>query len=105
LTRAFPTGTMRAMDRITIVHMLTRAEGVETSDDAFEVAEGHGLTFYLGGPGDAMVVRDIKSGGFEHDFLELITEDGEHVFSPYEMVTALATKPPRGTPSRRAGFA
>ncbi len=98
------------MERDTILRMLSRVEGVELSDDAegghaFEVAEGHGLTFYLGGPGDAMVVREIHSGVFDADFVELVTEDGEHVYSPCAAVSALATKPPRDAPSRRAGFA
>jgi hypothetical protein len=93
------------MKRDTIEHMLSRVEGVELADDAFEVAEGHGLTFYLGGPGDAMVVREIRSGAFESDFLELVTEEGEHVYAPYDVLTTLATKPPRDAPSRRAGFA
>ncbi|NOY92143.1 MAG: hypothetical protein GXP55_13175 [Deltaproteobacteria bacterium] len=93
------------MERDTILRMLSRVEGVELSDDAFEVAEGHGLTFYLGGPGDAMVVREIHSGVFDADFVELVTEDGEHVYSPLDSISALATKPPRDAPSRRAGFA
>jgi len=93
------------MERVTIERMLSRAEGVEIKADAFEVAEGHGMTFYLGGPGDAMVVRDVRSGSFDEDFLVLVTEEGERVFAPYTALTALGQKGSRDAPSRRAGFA
>lgn len=93
------------MERDTIERMLSCAQGVEVEGDAFEIAEGHGLTFYLGGPGDAMAVREIRSGILESDFLVLITDEGERVYSPYSSVTAMAQKAPRNTPSHRAGFA
>jgi len=93
------------MERDTIERMLSRAEGVEVKGDTFEIAEGHGLTFYLGGPGDAMAVREIRSGAFDSDFLVLVTEEGERVYSTYATITALAQKAPRNAPSRRAGFA
>lgn len=92
------------MTREMIERALARMDGATVDGDSFELGEAHHVTFYLGGPGDAMVVRGVSGGAFAEDLIDLVTEDGERVVAPLESVSALS-QGAKGASSRRAGFA
>lgn len=97
---------MQPMTRDVLRRILSRAPGVEASEDHYEIGKEHHLAFYLGEPGRAMVVGEVQRVSLEDDdFVEVYTrETGTTVYIPYDVVEAVAMKPPKQE-GRRAGFA
>jgi hypothetical protein len=104
LTESSEARTMRAMTRDLLVEVLGRIPGVEIHDKEFTIADGHHVHFYLGQPGQAMVVRDIENGTLDGAFLTFTTRDKSASFyTEYGAVHAIATVPAKK--EGRAGFA
>jgi len=98
--------TMPAMTRDVLIQVLSAAVGVEQKSDSFEVGEGHHVTFYVGQPGQAMVIGEIASGTLQEGFVEVVVrETHTTTFLDYDAVHAVATRPPKEEEKRRAGFA
>ena len=94
------------MDRQTLIAVLESADGICTTDGKFEVEEEHGLNLYLGQPGQAMVVRDVRRLEPADAFLAVVTGEPEATYYlEYGEVHALSTIPPEEKSDRRAGFA
>jgi hypothetical protein len=98
---------MGAMTRDTLRRILGRAPGVSTTKGRHDIGKEHHLTFYLGEPGRAMVVGEIAYVVLdEEDFVEAGThETGTTVYIPYDVIHAVAMRPPKEEADRRAGFA
>jgi hypothetical protein len=94
------------MTRDVLMKMLGRVDGVKLDGERFRVKEDHHLHFYLGRPGQAMIIREVASGALDPDFVEIVTRDSEtRFFVDYSAVHAVATLPPKKDDHRRAGFA
>lgn len=94
------------MTRDVLRKILARAPGAEQSKDHFNVSKEHHLTFYLGEPGRAMVVSDIEQVVLDdEDFVEASArETGSTIYIPYDVIQAVALRPPKKSDERRAGF-
>lgn len=93
------------MDRTTLTRILEACEGVTGKDDTYEAGEHQRLTFYLGRPGDAMVVSDVVSCVNGAHFVKLVVrDDGTALYVEHDSVAAVSVRPPKGT-GRRPGFA
>jgi len=97
---------MPTMTRDVLTQVLSAAVGVDENGGSFEVGEGHHVTFYVGQPGQAMVVADIAGGKLRDGFVELMTrETNTTTFLDYDAIHGVATRPPKEEETRRAGFA
>ncbi len=97
---------MPTMTRDVLHEVLAAADGVEANAESFEVGEGHHVTFYVGQPGQAMVVGDIAGGKLKEGFVELMTRETKTTtFLDYDAIHGVATRPPKEEEKRRAGFA
>ncbi len=94
------------MTRDVLRKILARAPGVEAKKDHYEIGKEHHLSFYLGEPGRAMVVGEIERIAIDDDdVVEVATrETGTTVYIPYDVIQAVAIKPPKEEEQRRAGF-
>lgn len=93
------------MDKAILRSILGQAQGVTADGSAYEVAEKHRLTFYIGRPGQAMVVSDVASCRLEDHFVAIVSrESGATIYVEYETIHALSDRPPAPDLSRRAGF-
>lgn len=95
---------MAAMDRETLVRILAQAPGVSGNEPRFDIAEDHRLTLYLGSPGRAMEVADIRSIAIEADFVCIDNGEDGFVYCGTDDVHAVSVKPTRPKSNRRAGF-
>ncbi|MEM7449709.1 MAG: hypothetical protein AAF355_15850 [Myxococcota bacterium] len=94
------------MDRATLLKMLEVTPGLTLSKEAIHVAEKHRLSFYLGQPGQAMVISDVLQATLYDSFLSLVRrEDGAVLSVLYEAIHGLAVRPPKPKEERRPGFA
>ncbi len=90
------------MDRSTLAGILDHAEGISGSDHDYSVAEGHRLAFYLGRPGQAMILGEVLSVQLHQGFVQLDRKSDEgSVYVDYDAIHGLAVRPSVG----RAGFA
>lgn len=94
------------MTRDVLRKILSRAPGAEKTKDSFAISKEHHLTFYLGEPGRAMVVSDIEQVVLDDDdFLEASArEEASTIYIPYDVIQAVALRPPKKESDRRAGF-
>ncbi|MFW6066763.1 MAG: hypothetical protein ACOC97_00375 [Myxococcota bacterium] len=95
---------MAAMDRETLVRILTKAPGVAGKEPRFEVGDQHRLTLYLGRPGRAMEVRDVRALDLESDFIAVDGGDQGTLYCALEDVHAVAVQSNERGRERRAGF-
>lgn len=96
---------MRAMERMVLAEILGNAPGVEREGDAFKTASGHRLSFYVGQPGQAMVIGDVVTCQLQDSYLELVTrETGATIYLAYDAIHGLSRRPPDPKEERRAGF-
>jgi hypothetical protein len=94
------------MTRDVLLKVLGRVDGVKLDGQRFRVKDDHHLHFYLGRPGQAMIIRDIAQGTLDDEFVELVTRESENrFFVEYTALHAVATLPPKKDDHRRAGFA
>ncbi|MEM9189207.1 MAG: hypothetical protein AAGF12_08530 [Myxococcota bacterium] len=93
------------MTRDIVRQILTEADGVSGKGDQFSAAEGHRLQFYLGQPGQAMVLRQVTECTLADSFAALKTKEptGE-LFIDYEAVHAIGTQQEKEPEARRTGF-
>ncbi|MBX3250826.1 MAG: hypothetical protein KF901_26850 [Myxococcales bacterium] len=93
------------MERSTLARILTQATGVKGEADTWQTEEDHRLTFYLGQPGQAMIVANVAKVRFDEEFIQLtrVGRDGE-LFVTYDAVHGLGVVLPEGERGRRAGF-
>lgn len=93
------------MDRSTLARILEEADGVTGKDSVFETSAGHQLSFYLGQPGQAMVLGEILKVHLHQGYVQLDRKPTEgSVFLDYEAVHGLALRPPDEVSGRRPGF-
>ncbi len=94
------------MTRDVLMQILSRCDGIKTKSETFDVAEGHHVSFYVGQPGQAMVVTDVDRGTLEAGFVEVRTRETHTTFFlDYDAIHAVASRPPKEEEKRRAGFA
>lgn len=94
------------MKRATLKSILDQAEGIDSVDGGYEVADKHRVTFYIGEPGDAMVVSDIVRVRLSDDFVAVTSGDsGATTYCQDDSIQAISTRPPKPKQERRAGFA
>lgn len=92
------------MNRSVLETILARIPDLETKGSRYQAASGHLLTFYLGQPGQAMVIREVAVCTLEEGFLELETaEKGGTFFVAYDALHAVSHKPGAKEP-RKTGF-
>jgi hypothetical protein len=97
---------MPTMKREVLSEILVAAKGVDTKSGSFEVGEGHHVTFYVGQPGQAMVIGDVAGGKLADGFVELMTRETKTTtYLDYEAIHGVAVRPPKEEEKRRAGFA
>ena len=93
------------MTRETLAKMLEATAGVAEEKGTWEVADEHRVTFYVGQPGQAMSLSDVKSLRLHDGFLEVVMrEHGTSVFVSDEDVAGFANRPLKTKEARRAGF-
>jgi hypothetical protein len=96
---------MPAMTPKVLEQILGRIEGVERKDHGYAVGEDHHLSFYVGQPGQAMVVSDVIRCHLHEEHVELLTrETHTTVFVACEDIHAVTARPPKEDEQRRAGF-
>lgn len=93
------------MDQTILRKILDSAQGVSLVAGAYEVSEKHRVTFYVGRPGQAMVIADVASCRLEEGYTSIVSrESGTTIYVEYEAIHALSDRPPTAETSRRAGF-
>lgn len=93
------------MERPTLEAMLDAAIGVERDGDSYAVAEDHGLSLYVGQPGQAMEVSEVVSLELHPSFCEATSREHNAVYLlEYSSLHGLCVRPPSGGGGRRAGF-
>ncbi|HJL06227.1 MAG TPA: hypothetical protein RMH85_20560 [Polyangiaceae bacterium LLY-WYZ-15_(1-7)] len=92
------------MEASTLAHILGAAPGITETKGTFEVEEGHRVTFYLGQPGQAMIVRGIVRVRLEDEYVHLGREGDGELFLTYGAVHGVGVQPPEEAAKRRAGF-
>ena len=94
------------MDRDTLRQALADTPGFEVSGDRFEVADHHGVTFYLGRPGSAMQVDHVAKGHLTDGYLALERKPpkDDRVVIGWDAVQGFKVSPEAGGAERRAGF-
>src|SRR5262249_31703312 len=85
-------GTPTPMTKDLLQTILGRSPSVEDRKKAFETKDGHELSFYLGTPGQAMVVSEVKRVVLEAAHVEVGTGDRRTIYVPYESVIGIAAK-------------
>jgi len=93
------------MERPTFEAMLEAAPGVERDGDAYTVAEGYGVSVYIGDPGQAMEVPEVAALRLQSAFCEVTSREHQTAyFVEYSSLHGLCVRPPSGAGGRRAGF-
>ena len=94
------------MEQKTLIAILENAPGLTADDGGFDVEKEHGLKLYVGQPGQAMVLRDVRRLEPHDAFLAAVTgEPDATYYLEYAEIHALSTTPPEEKSERRAGFA
>ena len=85
--------------------MLEAADGVERKGDQYSVAEGYGLSVYVGEPGQAMEVSEVDALRLSDGFVEAKSREHHQVYYlEYSSLHGLRVRPPSDGGARRAGF-
>jgi hypothetical protein len=85
--------------------MLEAASGVKREGNQYTVTEGHGLSVYLGEPGEAMEVSEVAGLRLHAAFCEVTSREHHAVyFVEYKNLHGLCVRPPPGGGGRRTGF-
>jgi hypothetical protein len=93
------------MERPTFEAMLEAAIGVERDGSEYTVAEGYGLSVYIGKPGQAMEVSEVVGLRLDAAFCEATSREHSTVYYvEYSNLHGLCVRPPSGAGGRRAGF-
>jgi hypothetical protein len=95
---------MAAMDRDTLLRILTHAPGLTGNEPRFEVAEDHRVTFYIGRPGRAMEVTDARAVLVESDFVAFDRGTEGAFYVAAADINGVASRPTEAKSERRAGF-
>ena len=93
------------MERPTFEAMLDAAEGIDRDGDVCSVAEGYGLSVYIGEPGQAMEVSEVEALRLADGFVEARSREHHQVYYlEYSSLHGLRVRPPSDGGARRAGF-
>ena len=93
------------MERHTFEAMLEAAAGVERDGDQYSVADGYGLSVYIGEPGQAMEVSEVEALRLADAFIEAHSREHHQVYYlEYSSLHGLRVRPPSDAGGRRAGF-
>ena len=91
------------MERETLVTILKRAAHEEEAGKRYTPEEEQELNFYLGRPGNAMVVTHVLSVSLFDSHLEVEARDKGTVYTGYDSVHAVLTAPRSAGKSGRGG--
>lgn len=93
------------MERPTLEAMLETATGIKREGNVYTIAEDHGLSVYIGQPGQAMEVSEVVALELHAGFCEATSREHDAVyFVEYSSLHGLCVRPPSGGGGRRAGF-
>jgi hypothetical protein len=93
------------MERPTLEAMLEAATGVQRKGDVYTVAEDHGLSIYVGEPGQAMEISEVLTLKLHATFCEATSREHHAAYLlEYRSLHGLCVRPPSGSGGRRAGF-
>jgi hypothetical protein len=93
---------MKNMRRETLTAILQSAPGMKQEEDGFRAEEENRFALYLGEPGNAMVVNDIRGITLADDYLVIDAGAKGRLYLSYETVHALGERDAEGV---RAGGA
>ena len=83
-----------AMKRETLIAILQSAAGVKKDGRAYRAGEEVRLALYVGEPGNAMVINDVRGLDLAADFLVVDAGAKGKLYLSYEAVHALAERNP-----------
>jgi hypothetical protein len=89
------------MRRETLAAILQSASGLKKEGEVFRASEEVHFSVYLGEPGNAMVINDVREVSLEDDFLVLDAGAKGKLYLSYEAVHALGERTADG--ARAAG--
>ena len=93
------------MERPTFEAMLDAATGIERDGDQYSVADGYGLSVFIGEPGQAMEVSEVEAIRLADSYVEAHSREHHQVYYlEYSSLHGLRVRPPNDGGSRRAGF-
>jgi hypothetical protein len=93
------------MERPTFEAMLEAAAGVERDGDQYSVADGYGLSVFIGEPGQAMEVSEVEALRLSDGFIEARSREHHQIYYlEYSSLHGLRVRPPNDAGGRRAGF-
>jgi len=93
------------MTREVLDKILSSAKGVTATEGSFEAGADHHVNFYIGQPGQAMVVNEVAACRLEEEYAVVTTrEKRTTLYVEYAAIHAVSVRPPREEASRRAGF-
>ena len=93
------------MERPTLEAMLEAATGIDRDGDNYTVTEGYRLSVYVGEPGQAMEVSEVRSLRLSDLFCEATSDEHDAVyFLEYSSLHGISVRPPTGGGARRTGF-
>lgn len=93
------------MERPTFEAMLEAAAGIDRDGDLYNVADGYGLSVYIGEPGQAMEVSEVEALRLTDGFIEAHSREHHQVYYlEYSSLHGLRVRPPSDGGARRAGF-
>ncbi len=91
------------MERELVQTILESAKGCQKDNNGFKTKQGHQVSVYLGKPGNAMVVGDIRSIVLKNGFLEIGSKNQTVVYVSYDAVHAISDKLETDKRSSRSG--
>jgi hypothetical protein len=93
------------MTREVLLSILRDAPAFSEKAGAFNVQAEHRVTFYLGTDGRGIVVHDVTALTAGDGHIEISAPEPGTIYAAYDYVHALAIKPPKDNPLKKAGFA
>lgn len=91
------------MEKEIVQTILERAKGCQKDDSGFKTKQGHQVAVYLGKPGSAMIVSEVKNIVLNHGFLEISSKNQTVVYASYDSVHAISDKIEPTKRSSRSG--
>ena len=90
------------MKKETLLKILERAAGLTKDGGCFRSQNGHNIAFYLGEPGNAMVINGVQTVIVEAEHLEIVAKSSTTLYVTYEAVHALSVKQEEDSKDSRA---
>jgi hypothetical protein len=91
------------MQKETLIKILERAPGLDKDGDCYRTRDGHNIAFYLGEPGNAMVIGGVQRVTLLPEYLEINAKPSTTLYVTHETIHALAVKQEDDSKVSRAG--